>query len=110
MMASSYTRDVGITERESRHMPTQDERITTLEFNLNQFKPETIKAYTDMAYELTIVKGLGEDSIKRLAAFRNEMNEFRAETAEHLNRMDTRLDDIISQLALVLQKLDEGKS
>ena len=55
-----------------------------------------------MAYEMTIVKGLGEDSIKRLAELRREMN-------DRFDRVDARLSDLTSQLALVLQKLDEGK-
>ncbi len=80
-------------------MPTPEERLATLE----QFKTETMRAYTDMAYEVTILKGLGEDSIKRLAALERTMN-------QRFDAVDTRLDDITSQLALVLQKLDEGKS
>ncbi len=80
-------------------MATPEERLATLE----QFKTETMRAYTDMAYEVTILKGLGEDSIKRLAALERTMN-------QRFDAVDTRLDDITSQLALVLQKLDEGKS
>jgi len=74
-------------------MPTQEERITTLEYDLKQFRTETVKAYTDMAFEMTMVKGLTEDAIKRLASLRTEMN-------ERFNHVDT-------QLALILAKLDE---
>ena len=84
-------------------MPTQEERFATLE----QFRTETMKAYTDLAFRTTMLQGLVEDAVGRLAAFRNEMNEFRAEQAAFNARIDTRLDDITSQLALVLQKLDK---
>ena len=89
-------------------MASTGERVTALEFDLKQFRTETIKAYTDMAYEMTIVKGLEEDSIKRLAALRTEMQEFRAEVNNRFERLDTRIDGIVGQLALVLQKLDKG--
>ncbi len=48
-------------------MPTQEERLQTVEFDLRQFKTETIKAYGDMAFEMTIIKGLTENAIGRLA-------------------------------------------
>ena len=89
-------------------MASTEERVTALEFDLKQFRTETIKAYTDMAYEMTIVKGLEEDSIKRLAALRTEMQEFRAEVNNRFERLDTRIDGMVGQLALVLQKLDKG--
>ena len=69
---------------------------------IKSFRTETLYAYKDMAYEMTIVKGLGEDSIKRLAELRREMN-------DRFDRVDARLSDLTSQLALVLQKLDERK-
>ena len=89
-------------------MASTEERVTALEFDLKQFRTETIKAYTDMAYEMTIVKGLEEDSIKRLAALRTEMQEFRAEVNNRFERLDTGINGIVGQLALVLQKLDKG--
>jgi hypothetical protein len=58
---------------------------------LEQFRTETIKAYTDMAYEVTILKGLGEDSIKRLAALQREMN-------ERFDKQDVMLQEILSRL------------
>lgn len=84
-------------------MATPEERLATLE----QFRTETMRAYANMAYEVTILKGLGEDSIKRLAALQREVTEFRAEQDAWNARIDMRLDDITAQLVLVLQKLDE---
>lgn len=43
-------------------MPTQEERLEALATNLKQFKTETIKAYGEMAVELTMVKGLTEET------------------------------------------------
>ncbi len=101
-------------------MPTSDERISTLEFDLKQFKTETLKAYTDMAYEVTILKGLGEDSIKRLAALQREMHErfdtlqndiryVRASVDERFKSLNDRLDTIVGSLAVIQQSLDKGE-
>jgi hypothetical protein len=86
-------------------MPTQEERLASLE----SFRTETLYAYKDMAYEITILKGLGEDSIKRLAELRREMNEFRAEVNVKLDHLDTRFDLIVERLAVIQQSLDERK-
>jgi uncharacterized coiled-coil protein SlyX len=72
-------------------MTTHDERITSLEFNLAQFKTETLKAYTDLVYEVTILKGLGEDSIKRLSAMRREME-------ARFDRQDAMLQTLLDRL------------
>ena len=44
-------------------MPTQEERLTILEYDLKQYKTETIKAYGEMAIEMIMVKGLVEDAV-----------------------------------------------
>ena len=73
-------------------MPTQEERLDALEFNLGQFKTETIKAYGEMAMEITMVKGLTEDVVKRLASLKEQI-EHRFERVEaRFERVDTRLD------------------
>ena len=64
-------------------MPTQEERLANVESSLNQFKTETLRAYRDMAFEMTMVKGLCEDSVRRMLA----MN-------QRLDRVDQRLDSI----------------
>ncbi|HVB25922.1 MAG TPA: hypothetical protein VNG51_28545 [Ktedonobacteraceae bacterium] len=66
-------------------METQEERLLIMEFDLKRFKTETIKAYGDMAYEMVIVKGLSEDSIRRLAKLSETME-------KRFERVDTRLD------------------
>ena len=72
-------------------MPTQEERLETLEYDLKQFKTETVKAYGEMAVEMTIVKGLTEDAVKRLASLKDQI--------EHrFGRVDTRLDRMVAHL------------
>ena len=72
-------------------MPTQEERLTAVEFDLKQFRTESVRVYQDMAFEMTMVKGLTEDAIKRLASLRTEME-------QRFERLDTRLDTVSVQL------------
>ena len=95
-------------------MPTQDERITILEYDLKQYKTETIKAYGEMAIEMIMVKGLMEDAVKRLASLRTyveqrfERVDIRLDAMDvHLKRMDTRLDRVETMLAQILARLPE---
>ena len=81
-------------------MSTQEERLETVEYNLRQFKTETLRAYQDMAFEMTMIKGLTEDTIKRLAKL--------SDTIENrFERVDTRLDRVESMLAQILARLPE---
>jgi flagellar capping protein FliD len=90
-------------------MPTQVERLNILEY-----KTETIKAYGEMAIELTIVKGLTEDAVKRLASLKAQIEQ-RFERVDtrldamdtHLESMDTRLDRVENLLAQILARLPE---
>jgi hypothetical protein len=86
-------------------MATTEERFQALE----QFRTETLHAYTDMAYRITMLQGLIEDSIKRQTTFRNEMADFRIEMNTFRASVDERFNRIDSQLTTILQKLDEGK-
>jgi ferritin-like protein len=95
-------------------MPTQEERLTILEYDLKQYKTETIKAYGEMAVEMTMVKGLTEDAVKRLASLkvqieqRFERVDTRLDSMDaHLAGMDTRLDRVENLLAQILARLPE---
>jgi len=81
-------------------MSTQEERLETVEYNLRQFKTETIRAYQDMAFEMTMIKGLTEDTVKRLAKLSDTME-------NRFERVDTRLDRVESMLAQILARLPE---
>ncbi len=56
-------------------MPTQEERLETVEYGLRQFRTETIKVYQEVALELTMVKGLTEDAVKRLATIKVQIDQ-----------------------------------
>src|SRR6266849_231161 len=80
-------------------MPTQEERLQTVEFDLRQFKTETIKAYGDMAFEMTIIKGLTENAIGRLATLSDT-------TEKHFERVDIRLDGMKTHLEQMDRRLE----
>jgi septal ring factor EnvC (AmiA/AmiB activator) len=87
-------------------MPADEERIQILEFDLNRFKTETVKAYSDMAVEFAMVKGLTEDSVKRISAAQRTLNQH----TEQLDRMERRIDEQsrdIAQVEVTLNKHTE---
>jgi flagellar capping protein FliD len=95
-------------------MPTQEERLETVEYGLKQFKTETIKAYGEIAMELTMVKGLTEDAVKRLALLKTQIDQrfervdTRLDTIDtHLDKMDTRIDRLENMLSQILARLPE---
>jgi ATP-dependent protease HslVU (ClpYQ) ATPase subunit len=81
-------------------MPTQEERLTTVEYDLKQFKTETIKAYGETAIELVMVKGLTEDTIKRLASIKTQID-------QQFEQVNTRLDRVETMLTQILARLPE---
>ena len=89
-------------------MPTQEERLETVEFNLRQFKTETIKAYGDMAYEIVIIKGLGEDSINRLARLSSIMEKRFDAVEKRLDRLETKFDEHTALLTQILERLSKN--
>lgn len=88
-------------------MPTQEERLNILEYDLKQYKTETIKAYGEMAVEMTMVKGLTEDAVKRLASLKAQIEQRFERVDTHLDAMDTRLDRVENLLAQILARLPE---
>ncbi len=77
-------------------MPTQEERLETVEYGLKQFKTETIKAYQEMAMELIMIKGLTEDSVRRLMTMERDISQLKTTLGEHtvhLNRLETTLGE-----------------
>lgn len=96
-------------------MPTQEERLRIVEYDLKQYKTETIKAYGEMAMELVMVKGLTEDVVKRLASLKTQIEQQfgRVDTHlegmdVHLEGMDTRLGQMENMLAQILARLPEN--
>jgi chromosome segregation ATPase len=87
-------------------MPTQEERLDALEFNLEQFKTETIKAYGEMAMEITLVKGLTEDAVKRLASLKEQIEHRFGRVDTRLEAMDAHLESIDGRFMRVDNRLD----
>ena len=102
-------------------MPTSDERLTTVEYNLDQFKAEATTYYQEMAMQVTITKGLTEDAVKRLMQLRiqvdkrfdstdqqlTEMKQELARVKQDMSGHTTRLDRIETLLAQILARLPE---
>lgn len=88
-------------------MPTQEERLETAEYNLRQFKTETVRVYQDMAFEMTMVKGLTEDAIKRLAALRDTVEKRFDAIDQRFNAVDERFSTIDQRLGQLETKFDE---
>jgi archaellum component FlaC len=87
-------------------MPTQEERLETLDSNLKQFKTETIKAYGEMAVELTMVKGLTEGAVKRLASLKDQIDGRFERVDTRLDGMDAHLESIDGRFERVDTRLD----
>src|SRR5713226_2345172 len=109
-------------------MPTSDERLTPLEYNLDQFKAEATTYYQEMAMQVTMTKGLTEDAVKRLMQLRmqvdkrfnsvdqqltemkQELNGMKQDISSHtthLNRLETKVDAVQTTLAQILTRLPE---
>jgi division protein CdvB (Snf7/Vps24/ESCRT-III family) len=95
-------------------MPTQEERLQRVEFDLRQFKTETVKVYGDMAFEMTIIKGLTENAIGRLATLsdttekRFERVDIRLDVMDaHLESMDKRLGRVETHLEQLEESMDK---
>lgn len=102
-------------------MPTQEERLTRLEFDFNQFKAETTTYYQEMAMQVTMSKGLTEDAVKRLMQLRiqidkrfttveqqlDELKQDLAEVTQNINDHTLRLERMETMLTQVLARLPE---
>ena len=79
-------------------MPTPEERLTTLEYNLDQFKAEATTYYQEMALQVTMTKGLTEDAVKRLMQLRVQVD-------KRFNSTDQQLAEVKQELAGVRQEV-----
>ncbi len=82
-------------------MPTQEERLTIVEYDLKQFKTETIKAYGETAIELVMVKGLTEDAVKRLASLKAQID-------QQTKQINTQLEAIDAHLSFLQEKANKA--
>ena len=102
-------------------MPSPEERLTTLEYHLDQSKAEATTYYQEMAVQVTMSNGLTEDAVKRLMQLRvqvdkrfNSTDQQLAEVKQDLAGVKqdigdhtTRLDRIETLLAQILARLPE---
>lgn len=71
-------------------MATQEERLTALEKATAEYRP----VLQNIAYELTMVKGLTIDQVGATQGLRQDMNDVK----ERLTQIEERLDTILSLL------------
>jgi hypothetical protein len=81
-------------------MPTQEERITTLEHTTREYRP----VLQNFAYELIIVKGL----ITEQTGITQELRQDISNIGSHLTTIDTRLDRIETLLTQALTRLPQN--
>jgi hypothetical protein len=99
-------------------MATSNDRIAQVEFNLNLFKTETVKAYGELASELLIVKVLSENTMRQIAELKAHLDRIDirldAQDAhlmylhEHTDKTDKRLDRMETMLSQILARLPEN--
>ena len=83
-------------------MPTPEERLTTLEYDFDQFKAEATSYYQEMALQVTMSKGLTEDAVKRLMQLRVQVD-------KRFNSTDQQLAEVKQEVAGVKQEVAEVK-
>jgi septal ring factor EnvC (AmiA/AmiB activator) len=83
-------------------MPTPEERLTTLEYDFDQFKAEATSYYQEMALQVTMTKGLTEDAVKRLMQLRVQVD-------KRFNSTDQQLAEVKQEVAGVKQEVAEVK-
>lgn len=83
-------------------MPNQEERLETVEREFWQFKAEAKDAYEEMALEVTMLKGLTEDSVKRLIKLERTLE-------QRFNRLESRFDEHSLLLNQILERLPKSR-
>ncbi len=88
-------------------MPSPEERLTTLEYNLDQFKAEATSYYQEMALQVTMSKGLTEDAVKRLMQLRVQVDKRFNSTDQQLAEVKQELADVKQDLVGVKQDISD---
>ena len=88
-------------------MPTQEERLTRLEFDFNQFKAETTSYYQEMAMQFTMSKGLTEDAVKRLMQLRIQVDKRFTTIEQQLDEVKQDMVEVKTMLVQILARLPE---
>ncbi len=88
-------------------MPTQEERVTTLEQTTREYRP----VLQNFAYELTMVKGLIIEQTGITQELRQNVNEIKEQLDQienHLNQRDNRLNRIEKLLTQILELVSKN--
>src|SRR5918911_1527966 len=88
-------------------MPTPEERLTTLDYNLDQFKAEATTYYQEMAMQVTMSKGLTEDAVKRLMQLRVQVDKRFNSTDQQLAEVKQEVGGVKQEVAGVKQGVAE---
>ena len=88
-------------------MPTQEERLSLLEYDLDQFKAEATTYYQEMAMQVTMSKGLTEDAVKRLMQLRIQVDKRFTGTDQQLAEVKQDLSEMKTVLTQILARLPE---
>ena len=79
-------------------MPTQEERITFLEYTTREYKP----VLKDISYEMTMVKGLIVDQTIITQELRRDMDDVKV----RLTRIEDQMTRIEDRMTHIEEKLD----
>ena len=90
-------------------MLTPEERLTTVEYNLDQFKAEATSYYQEMAMQVTMTRGLTEDAVKRLMQLRIQVDKRFNNTDQELVGVKQDVAEVKQELAGVKQDVTEVK-
>lgn len=86
-------------------MPAQEERLTRLELDFNQFKAETTSYYQEMAMQVTMSKGLTEDAVKRLMQLRIQVDKRFTSTDQQLDEVKLDLAELKQDMVAMKQDM-----
>ncbi|HLG79330.1 MAG TPA: hypothetical protein VKX46_23155 [Ktedonobacteraceae bacterium] len=101
-------------------MSSQEERLTAVEYDFRRFKADSVKAYQDLAMEVTAFRELASDSVKRLIGLKSqvqgveqrldtlelEVKQGFAESKQRFNAVDQRFNDVDQRFNDVDRRLD----
>ena len=91
-------------------MPTQEERLSLLEYDLAQFKAEATTYYQEMAMQVTMSKGLTEDAVKRLMQLRIQVDKRFTNTDQQLAEVKQDMTEMKQDMTEMKQDMTEMKA
>jgi uncharacterized protein YoxC len=87
-------------------MPAPEDRLNVLEHNFKQFKTDTIRAYQDLASELSMIAGLTDNTIGRLRTLSDNMNSRFDWTDQRFDTLNQQVYDLGQDVKAVRQDMN----